>query len=114
MAQVESSIWSLKRGSMRYLAGFVLVILCIYITIRKMERCSITENRQARLLLVGLGTFGSGWYQQIKHRHSDLQVATVDSDAARGAEITSTNSEAIEQEEPDLSSTRRRRTSIHG
>jgi predicted dehydrogenase len=67
------------------------------------------EDRQTRTLLVGLGTFGSGWYQQLKRRHSGLRVATVDSDAARGAEITSTNdafytslSEAIEQEEPDF------------
>lgn len=67
------------------------------------------EDRQTRALLVGLGTFGSGWYQQLKRRHSGLRVATVDSYAARGAEITSTSgafytslNEAIEQEEPEF------------
>jgi predicted dehydrogenase len=61
-----------------------------------------------KLILVGVGSFGRGWYRDIKERHAELQVAVVDQDPAARQVVDPTDRfytslvEAIEQERPDF------------
>jgi len=40
-----------------------------------------------KLILVGIGSFGSGWYRELKEGYPNLQVAVVDTDPAVRARI---------------------------
>jgi predicted dehydrogenase/ADP-ribose pyrophosphatase YjhB (NUDIX family) len=60
-----------------------------------------------KVLLVGLGSFGAGWYGRIVRDHPALQIAVVDTDPARAERITdpgipfySSLEEAIVEEQP--------------
>ncbi len=61
-----------------------------------------------KLILVGVGSFGSGWYRDLKEEHPDLQVAVVDTNPGMRASIHPTDNfytslaEAIEKERPDF------------
>ncbi len=61
-----------------------------------------------KLILVGIGSFGSGWYKRIKADHPELDVVVVDRDETAQARVTAPDrfytslSVAIAQEQPDL------------
>lgn len=62
-----------------------------------------------KLLQVGIGTYGSSWYERIKKDHADLEVVVVEKNLVSAKKTVSKNDrvyislrEAIEKENPDF------------
>ena len=62
-----------------------------------------------KLILVGLGSFGSSWYKRLKRDYADLDVAVVDAHPERAALLEGSGKafytsleEAIQHEQPDF------------
>lgn len=62
-----------------------------------------------KLIQVGIGTWGSSWYEKIKKEHADLEVVVVDKNSEAAKELVDKNDrvyvslkEAIEKEKPDF------------